>query len=103
MWQRWNAAGRLTEDAELRYTQAGPADPAGDRQEKFKKFIGYLVKGKPIIVVGRFQNRSWDKEDGTKGYATEVVLLEPPRFLPDGKRHEQGDQPPAPEDDDVPF
>ncbi|MFA5831183.1 MAG: single-stranded DNA-binding protein [Candidatus Paceibacterota bacterium] len=34
----------------------------------------YLKKGKPIFVEGRIQNRSWDAQDGTKKYRSEVVV-----------------------------
>ncbi len=36
----------------------------------------YFAKGKPILVSGSLQNRSWDKPDGSKGYATEIVADE---------------------------
>jgi single-strand DNA-binding protein len=34
----------------------------------------YLKKGKPIFVEGRIENRSWDAQDGTKKYRSEVVV-----------------------------
>jgi single-strand DNA-binding protein len=44
------------------------------------KLIGiiemYVKKGHKLAVVGKLQNRSWDKPDGTKGYMTEVLVLE---------------------------
>ena len=36
----------------------------------------YFSKGKPILVSGALQSRVWDKPDGSKGYATEVVADE---------------------------
>ena len=33
----------------------------------------YAVKGSKVLVEGRLTNRSYDKQDGTKGYITEVV------------------------------
>ena len=36
----------------------------------------YAKKGTKVAVVGRLQNRSWDKPDGTKGYATDIVVSE---------------------------
>lgn len=33
----------------------------------------YLGKGKLIAINGKIQTRSWDAQDGTKKYATEVV------------------------------
>lgn len=34
----------------------------------------HLKKGKEVLVTGRLEYRTWDKDDGTKGYATEVVM-----------------------------
>lgn len=33
----------------------------------------YLRKGQSIFVEGRIQTRSWDAQDGTKKYRTEIV------------------------------
>lgn len=33
----------------------------------------YLTKGTRVYVEGRLQTRSWEKDDGTKGYRTEVI------------------------------
>lgn len=33
----------------------------------------YLTKGSLVLIEGRIQYRSWDKQDGTKGYRTEIV------------------------------
>ena len=33
----------------------------------------YAAKGSMVLVEGRLTNRSYDKQDGTKGYITEVV------------------------------
>lgn len=33
----------------------------------------YLAKGRQVYVEGRLQTSSWDKQDGTKAYATEIV------------------------------
>ncbi|MEK7477886.1 MAG: single-stranded DNA-binding protein [Patescibacteria group bacterium] len=39
------------------------------------KIIGqYLKKGRGIFVEGRIQTRSWDAQDGTKKYRTEIVV-----------------------------
>jgi single-strand DNA-binding protein len=32
----------------------------------------YFTKGKPILVMGEINYRTWEKDDGTKGYATDV-------------------------------
>ena len=34
----------------------------------------YFKKGEMIAVDGEIQSRRWDKPDGTKGYATEVIV-----------------------------
>jgi single-strand DNA-binding protein len=33
----------------------------------------YLSKGKKVYVEGKLQTRSWDAEDGTKRYATDIT------------------------------
>lgn len=33
----------------------------------------YLRKGSGVFLEGRIQNRSWDAQDGTKRYRTEIV------------------------------
>lgn len=33
----------------------------------------YLKKGKPVFIEGRIQTRSWDADDGSKRYKTEIV------------------------------
>jgi len=67
----------------------------------------YLAKGRSVYVEGKIQSRTWDKPDGSKGYATEIVAGHVV-FLGGGKG--QGgpahDEPPAPQghfDGQVPF
>ena len=36
----------------------------------------YFTKGKPIVVVGSLQNRSWTDQNGQKRYATDIVAEE---------------------------
>lgn len=36
----------------------------------------YFSKGKPILVSGALQNRSWTDSEGNKRYATEIVADE---------------------------
>lgn len=38
--------------------------------------IKYLSKGKKVAVVGAIQTRSYDAQDGTKRYVTEIVAEE---------------------------
>lgn len=88
--------GRLTKDADLRYTNSGKAVAsftlAVDRQfqrdgEPTADFINcviwnksaealqkYTHKGSLIGVTGRIQTRSYDGKDGQRVYVTEVVV-----------------------------
>jgi len=53
----------------------------------------YLKKGKPIFVEGRIENRSWDAQDGTKKYRSEVVVENfqfGPSPMPSGMPQQQG-------------
>ena len=94
--------GRLTKDPEVKYTQSGTAvctftlavdrrfahKDANDGQptadfipivawRKLAEIIGNnLVKGRRISVEGRIQVRSYDAQDGSKRYATEIVADE---------------------------
>jgi single-strand DNA-binding protein len=34
----------------------------------------YLHKGSSLFVEGRIQTRSWDAQDGTKKYRTEIIV-----------------------------
>jgi len=87
--------GRLTTDVELRTNDKGNSvvkititinngkDENGDeRPADFIRFYvfnkqaenlaKYCKKGSQIFVEGKIRNRSWDKEDGSKGYETAV-------------------------------
>lgn len=88
--------GRLTRDPEVRYTQSGKAcakftlaidrrkSADGNQQADFIQCVAwekiaevisqYVSKGKKIAVEGRIQTRSYDANDGTKRYVTEVVV-----------------------------
>lgn len=89
-------AGRLVRDPEVRYTQTGKAVASftlavnrrfvrnADQQQadfipivvwdKLAEICGNnLVKGSQILVEGRMQVRSYDAQDGSKRYVTEVV------------------------------
>lgn len=95
---RFECIGRLTKDPELTTTTNSGVSVARfsiavDR--KFKKDDGthdtdffnciawrgigetinkYCKKGSKIFIAGELQNRSYDAEDGTKRYVTEVVV-----------------------------
>ena len=90
--------GRLARDPELRTTGSGKSvatfSLAVDRRYKaegqptadfFNVVAGgkpaeticqYLGKGRQIAMTGRLQTRDYKAQDGTKRYATEVVLEE---------------------------
>ena len=88
--------GRLTKDPEMRTTSSGIAvtsftvavnrtyaDQSGERQTDFincviwrkqaENVAKYCTKGSLVAVEGRIQTRSYDHQDGSKRYVTEVV------------------------------
>lgn len=91
--------GNLTKDPELRTTPNGVSvcsfsvavqrrykDQNGDRQADFIPVIvwrglaencaKYLAKGRKVAVSGEIQTRSYDAQDGSKRYVTEVVAAD---------------------------
>ncbi|MEI6728329.1 MAG: single-stranded DNA-binding protein [bacterium] len=90
--------GRLTKDPEIRVTQSGKKvaslsiavddgkDANGQKLTQYfnasawdvlaERFESFVKKGHRVCVIGKLQNRSWDKPDGTKGYATDVQVRE---------------------------
>ena len=89
--------GNLTRDPELRSTPSGQQvasfavatnrtwnDPSGERKEavEFHEVVAwgklgelaaqYLAKGRKVMVIGRLQAQSWEK-DGVKQRRTEIV------------------------------
>lgn len=89
--------GRFTRDPELRSTPQGESvvsfslavdrdytEPDGTRKADFINYVAwkgtaefiskYFHKGSMAVVEGRLQTRSWDKPEGGKGFATEVVV-----------------------------
>ena len=116
--------GRTTKDIELRYTQNSLAVArftlAVDRpytkqgEERKTDFIPcvafgklaenlekYISKGRRIVIEGRIQVDSYDRDDGSKGYSTSVIVE---RFhFADSKPGEQAQevsqQGPEPQDD----
>ena len=57
----------------------------------------YLSKGRKVAVEGTIQNRSYDAQDGSKRYITEIVA-DQVEFLssPQGDRQQRADNPPPP-------
>ena len=89
--------GRLTKDPELRTTNSGisqtrftlavnrrTAGQDGNREADFISCVAwrgtaeaiakYLTKGRELAVEGRIQTGSYDAQDGTKRYTTDVVV-----------------------------
>lgn len=101
--------GRLTRDPELRSTASGASvcnftvaidDGYGDNRStsfincvawnKTAEFVSnYFSKGKMIIVCGKIQTRTWDGQDGSKRYKTEVFAQEV--GFGESKRSESGE------------
>jgi single-strand DNA-binding protein len=87
-------AGNLTDDPELRHTEAGIARAvfrvavSGRREQEASFFtvvvwrdqaehaVQSLSKGSRVVVVGRLQQRSWTAEDGTACSVVEVLAEE---------------------------
>jgi single-strand DNA-binding protein len=92
--------GNLTRDPELRSTPGGQqvasfavatnrswADASGERKEavEYHEIVAwgklgelaaqYLAKGRKVMVVGRLQTQSWEK-DGVKRSRTEIVAAD---------------------------
>ena len=91
--------GRLVADPELRYTGSGKAvatmniavdrafkGPDGQKQTDFFAVVAwgkiaencanYLSKGRLVGIRGSIQNRSYDAQDGSKRYVTEIMADE---------------------------
>ena len=90
--------GRMTKDAEIKFTQAGSAVcsfsvannrtyMAGSEKKESVSFINcvawgklgeaiskYATKGKQIAVTGHLQSRSWEDKNGGKRYQTEIIV-----------------------------
>ena len=89
--------GRLTKDADLRYTSNGTAvatfslavnrqftNQKGERDADFincviwrksaESFANFTRKGALVGVEGRIQTRSYDNQQGQRVYVTEVVV-----------------------------
>jgi single-strand DNA-binding protein len=89
--------GNLTKDIELRYTTNSNIpviqnsigirndfkNAKGEYGTTFINFTAYrnnaeflsnyASKGSKVLIEGRINNRSYDKQDGTKAYITEVI------------------------------
>lgn len=97
--QKFMCIGRLTKDVELNTTNNGVSvakfsiavnrkfkDENGESIADFFNVVAwrglgenihkYCKKGSKVFIAGELQNRSWDKDDGTKAYITEIVANE---------------------------
>ncbi len=96
---RANVIGNLTRDPEVRMTNGGIsvctfsvavqrrfANQQGERQADFFNIVAwraladncgrYLKKGSKVFVAGPLQNRTYEAQDGTKRYVTEIIADE---------------------------
>lgn len=90
-------SGNLCKDIEVRYTPSNKPviqntiavkndfkNKDGNYDSQFINIVvwnnqaeylaNYAAKGSKVLVEGRLTNRSYDKQDGTKAYITEVVV-----------------------------
>ena len=126
--------GRLAADPEVRTTQNGkavatfrlavnrPRTKEGKQEADFFQIVAwnqlgelcgkYLAKGRECAVVGRLQNRSYDAQDGSKRFVTEVIADEVQFLGGRGSGEAQPQEKPAPqgkaqfaeiEEDKLPF
>lgn len=137
---QWIGIGNLGKDLEVKRFEDGKVvastsmainedwkDSDGNKHEKTEWvnlvvwgkladiFEQYLHKGSKVFIQGRIQSRSWDKEDGTKGYKTEIVvsgmqMLDRRASSDSGPQPEEGGPPaaraaqsPGASSDDLPF
>lgn len=125
--------GNLTKDVELQTTTSGIAvarmtvavqrkfqNADGEREADFINIVAwrklaetchkYLAKGRKCGIVGTIQTRSYDAQDGSKRYVTEVVAEEL-EFLSAKSQGEEGadggssqtELTPIDDDGDLPF
>lgn len=117
--------GRMTKDIEIRYTQnqkeVGNFDLAVNRNYKnsngeydtdFFKCIAwgnlaktihtYTSKGSQIAIEGRVENRTYQANDGTNRYVTEVVV-EGMQLLDSKKNNTTNNQEEIYSGEDLPF
>lgn len=96
---RVSMIGNLVRDVELNKTSSGVSvakvsiavnrkykDEEGNKITDFfnvvvwrglaENIAKYCSKGSKVFIAGELQNRSWEKEDGTKAYITEIVASE---------------------------
>lgn len=112
--------GRLVKDPEIRTTTTGKkvasfslaiSDGKDQNGQEITQFFNgsawerlaeiiemYVKKGTKVAIFGSLKNRSWDKQDGTKGYATDILARE--MEILSSKNESSGDSVPTPPNDD---
>ena len=121
--QKFMCIGRLTKDVELNTTTNGVnvakfsiavnrrfKNENGESETDFFNVVAwrglgenihkYCKKGSKVFIAGEVQNRSWDKDDGTKAYITEIIANEC-EFL-DNKQQDNNEYKPI-DDQNLPF
>ena len=112
--------GRLTADAELKYTQGGTMYASfrvaasegykdrtsflncqlfGNRAEKLSP---YLTKGKQVSLIGTLRIDTYNDNDGNKRISV-VVAVDDLEFLGSGKKQETQEPQQAQDEKDIPF
>ena len=122
MYSKTIIAGNLGTDPEMRSTQNGTNVAnfsvgvsrgwGENKKTEWYKVVAwktlaetaekYLKKGSKVLVEGEMETRSWDKDDGTKGYSTELIANRI-QFLESRADSEQNSSNSDPVDDSVPF
>lgn len=94
----FEVCGNVTRDPELRFTPSGKAVASfavavnrryqvnGEWKDADATFVNVIAwdrlgentaasitKGARVRCTGRYEQRTWDKDDGTKGYANELI------------------------------
>lgn len=111
--QKFIAIGNLASDPDLRKTKGDVSvcsfrlavqrdfkNDAGVREADFFNIVAWrgladlcarsLSKGKKIGIVGKLQNRSFDAQDGSKRYVTEIIAEEVEFLSPRGEAAQNG-------------
>lgn len=124
---KWQGIGNLTKDVELTTTPSGVSvakftiavsrrysNADGQRETDFINCVAwrntaenlakYCHKGDKVAVAGAIQVRTYEAQDGTKRYVTEIVADEV-EFISTKKDGEKGQNRPelTPTDEPLPF
>ncbi|EOS7919033.1 single-stranded DNA-binding protein [Enterococcus hirae] len=112
--------GRLTKDADLRYTKTGKSvatftlavnrnftNQAGEREADFihcviwgkpaETLTNYTHKGTLLGVTGRIQTRSYENQQGYRVYVTEIFVITFSLLEPKAVNEQRQQTPPVPQ------